>query len=75
MFMNDDDKKIYSMVQRLAHLDKDYKKEKKAKDGARIAAKNKREEKVNEKREEYAKQKTVTDIGSKRELKKTIKPI
>jgi len=55
MFMNDDDKKIYSMVQRLAHLDKDYKKEKKAKDGARIAAKNKREEKVNEKREEYAK--------------------
>ena len=55
MFMNDDDKKIYSMVQRLAHLDKDYKKEKKAKDSARIEAKNKREEKVNQKREEYAK--------------------
>ena len=53
--MNEDDKKIYSMVQGLAHLDKDYKKEKKLKDSNRIEAKNKREEKVKEKREEYAK--------------------
>jgi hypothetical protein len=30
--MNEDDKKIYSMIQRLSHLDKDYVKEKKEKD-------------------------------------------
>ena len=35
MFMNDDDKQIYSMVQRLSQLDKDYTKEKKMKDQKR----------------------------------------
>ena len=44
--MNDDDKKIYSMVQRLAHLDKDYVKEKKEKDTKRTEIKKRREIKV-----------------------------
>ena len=46
MFMSDDDKKIYSMVQRLSQLDKDYTKEKKTKDAERSGAKKKRELKV-----------------------------
>ena len=43
MFMSDDDKKIYSMVQRLAHLDKDYTKEKNQKKIAAMTLKHKRE--------------------------------
>lgn len=59
MFMNEDDKKIYSMVQRLAHLDKDYTKEKKEKDAKRTDVKKKREQKVVEKREANAKQNRI----------------
>jgi ribosome biogenesis protein BMS1 len=55
MFMNEDDKKIYSMVQRLAHLDKDYVKEKKEKDAKRTDVKKKRELKVQEKRDAHSK--------------------
>jgi hypothetical protein len=43
MFMNEDDKKIYSMVQRLGNLDKDYKKEKESKRVEKAALKAKRE--------------------------------
>ena len=46
MFMNENDKKIYSMVQRLAHLDKDYTKTKKEKDAKRTEVKKRREQKV-----------------------------
>jgi len=59
MFMSDDDKKIYSMVQRLGNLDKDYKKEKEVKRGQSRELKRKREEKVNEKRAAYNKQNRV----------------
>jgi ribosome biogenesis protein BMS1 len=55
MFMNEDDKKIYSMVQRLAHLDKDYIKEKKEKDAKRTGEKKRREQKVQEKRDANSK--------------------
>ena len=54
--MNEDDKKIYSMVQRLSNLDKDYTKEKKQKREKTVADKRKREKKINEKREEHNKQ-------------------
>jgi len=43
MFMNEDEKKIHSMVQRLSQLDKDYTKEKKGKDSKRMEEKQKRE--------------------------------
>ena len=46
MFMNDDDKQIYSMVQRLSQLDKTYAKDKKIKDGLKKAENRKREQKV-----------------------------
>ena len=46
MFMNEDDKKIYSMVQRLSQLEKQSLKDKKAKDKARTEVKNRREKKV-----------------------------
>mmetsp|Transcript_12338 Transcript_12338/g.20742 ORF Transcript_12338/g.20742 Transcript_12338/m.20742 type:complete len:416 (-) Transcript_12338:7-1254(-) len=52
MFMSESDKKIYSMVQRLAHIDKDYRKEKKVKEQKRVEVKKKREQKVLEKRAE-----------------------
>ena len=51
MFMNENEKKIYSFVQRLAHMDKDYRKEKKEKEVARQDLKSRREKKVIEKRE------------------------
>ena len=55
MFMNEDDKQIYSMVQRLSQLDKTYTKEKKEKDTIRTEAKRKREQKVQDKRDAHSK--------------------
>lgn len=55
MFMSEDDKKIYSMVQRLSQLEKDGVKDKKVKDKARTDLKKRREKKVEEKREENSK--------------------
>ena len=57
--MNEDDKKIYSMVQRLGNLDKDYKKEKSQKREQASVLKRKRDIKVNEKRAAYNKQNRV----------------
>lgn len=59
MFMSDDDKKIYSMVQRLSQLEKDGLKEKKTKDKARTDLKKRREAKVAEKREANSKENRV----------------
>ena len=53
MFMNEDDKKIYSMVQRLGQLDKQYKKDKKEKDTTRTDLKKKREQKIQDKRDSH----------------------
>lgn len=50
MFMNDQEKKIYSMVQRLAHLGKEYEKDRKEKKEAHIAKVKKRLSKEDEKR-------------------------
>jgi len=54
--MNEDDKKIYSMVQRLSHLDKVSISQKKAKEAEKKDIKTKREEKVQEKRDAYSKE-------------------
>jgi hypothetical protein len=59
MFMSEEDKKIYSMVQRLSQLDKTYKKEKKSKDGIKTEEKKKREIKIEEKRQEHNKQNRI----------------
>jgi len=59
MFMNEDDKQIYSMVQRLSQLDKTYIKEKKEKDSKRTEEKRKREQKVTEKRDARTKENKV----------------
>jgi len=56
MFMTDDDKQIYSMVQRLSQLDKTYTKEKKSKDAEKTAAKRKREQKIQDKRDQNTKE-------------------
>lgn len=59
MFMNDDDKQIYSMVQRLSQLDKDYTKEKKMKDQKRQEFKKKREQKIQDKRDAHSRENRV----------------
>ena len=55
-FMNDQEKKIHSMVQRLSMLDKEYKKDKDAKFAEKKEAWKKREAKVQEKRDAYTKE-------------------
>ena len=57
--MNEDDKKIYSMVQRLTQLEKQNSKDKKIKDKARQVDKNRREQKVLEKRDAHSKENRV----------------
>ncbi len=57
MFMNEQEKKIHSMVQRLAQLGKVYSKEKQEKREKKVAALKKRDQKVVEKRQ--AKQKEI----------------
>lgn len=59
MFMSEEDKKIYSMVQRLSQLEKHDHKLKKVKDAKRTDEKRKREQKVKEKREEHSKQNRI----------------
>jgi len=59
MFMSEEDKKIYSMVQRLSQLEKHDHKLKKVKDAKRTDEKRKRERKVQEKREEHSKQNRI----------------
>jgi ribosome biogenesis protein BMS1 len=59
MFMTEDDKQIYSMVQRLGQLDKQYAKDKKVKDTKRTEEKRKREQKVQEKRDARSKENRV----------------
>ncbi|CDW84912.1 bms1l protein [Stylonychia lemnae] len=56
MFMNDQEKKIYSMVQRLAHLGKEYDKDRKEKKVQHVAAVKKRQAKIDEKRQEKSKE-------------------
>lgn len=56
MFMNDQEKKIHSMVQRLAQLGKVYEKDKQEKREKHVKEVRKREQKVNEKREERNKE-------------------
>lgn len=56
MFMNEQEKKIYSMVQRLAHLGKDYEKDRKEKKIKHIEDVKKRNAKLDEKRQEKQKE-------------------
>jgi len=56
MFMSEEDKQIYSMVQRLSQLGKEHIKEKREKGLKSLEVKRKREQKVQEKRDEYSKQ-------------------
>jgi hypothetical protein len=53
MFMNESEKKVYSMVQRLATLEKDYRSERKEKEKKRVDLKERREKKITEKREKH----------------------
>lgn len=55
MFMSEEDKQIYSMVQRLSQLGKEHVKEKREKGLKTLEIKRKREQKVQEKRDEYSK--------------------
>lgn len=55
MFMNDQEKKIYSMVQRLAHLGKEHDEAKKVRKENHLVTKKKREEKEVSKRLEREK--------------------
>lgn len=55
-FMNDQEKKIYSMVQRLAHLGKEYDKDRKEKKEKHKMTINKREAKEQAKRDEKSKE-------------------
>lgn len=57
--MSEEDKKIYSMVQRLTQLERFDHKLKKEKDSERAELKKKREQKVQEKRDEHSKQNRV----------------
>lgn len=59
MFMSDEDKKIYSMVQRLSHIDKAATKEKRAQFEQKQKMAAKRLDKVQAKRDEHNKQNRI----------------
>lgn len=56
MFMNEQEKKIYSMVQRLSHLGKVYDKDRKEKKVQHVKDVKKRQAKLDEKRQEASKE-------------------